>query len=109
MLRELDICIKAGAFKYLASLVGNCETPDMLFVAVEMPPQSLKMRLLAARSGEHFPHEQILRIGAHIADALRHLASLKIIHSCVCARSVGLTNDWAPKLMGHGKNSFGIV
>ncbi|XP_003425579.1 putative tyrosine-protein kinase Wsck isoform X2 [Nasonia vitripennis] len=108
MLRELDVCIKAGTSKYLASLVGNCETPDTLFVALEMPPQSLKMRLLAARSGEHFHHEQILRIAACVADALRHLESLKILHTRVCARSVGLTNDWSPKLMGHGISKYAL-
>lgn len=97
------MCIKAGNSKYLAGLVGNCEIPDILFVALEMPPQCLKTRLLAARSGEHFPYEQILKIGAGVADALRHLESLKILHTCVCARSVGLNNDWTPKLMGHGK------
>jgi hypothetical protein len=102
MLRELDVCIKAGNFKYIAGLVGNCETPDTLFVAVELPPQSLKTRLLAARSGEHFPYEQMLMIGACVANGLRYLGSLKIIHNCVCTRSVGLSLDWTPKLMGHG-------
>lgn len=103
MLRELDVCIKAGTSKYLASLVGNCEIPDTLFVAMEWPPQNLKQRLLASRSGDNFPYEQILKIGASIADALRHLESLKIHHACVCARSVGLENDWTPKLKGHGE------
>ncbi|XP_014211593.1 putative tyrosine-protein kinase Wsck [Copidosoma floridanum] len=108
MLRELDICIKAGSSKYLASLVGNCETQDVVFVVIEMPPQNLKARLLAARSGDHFPHEQILRIGACIANALRHLDSLKIIHTRVCARSVGLNADWSPKLMGHGISKYAL-
>ncbi|KAL7299942.1 hypothetical protein TKK_0007261 [Trichogramma kaykai] len=102
MLRELDTCIKSGSYKYLSSLVGNCETPDTLYVAFEQPTQCLKMRLLAARSGDHFPHEYILKIGACIADALRYLESLKVVHTCVCARSVGLNNDWSPKIMGHG-------
>ncbi|KAJ8664878.1 hypothetical protein QAD02_006540 [Eretmocerus hayati] len=106
MLRELDVCIKAGSSKYLASLVGNCETPDTLFVAFEMPPQNLKQRLLSVRSGEHFPCEQMLRIGACIADALRHLDSLKIVHGCVCARSVGLLEDYSPKIMGHGLSKY---
>ncbi|XP_058795351.1 putative inactive tyrosine-protein kinase Wsck [Phymastichus coffea] len=111
MLRELDICIKAGNSKYLAGLVGNCEIPHTLFVALEMPPQNLKTRLIAARSGENFPHDQMLKIGAGVAEALRHLESLKIVHTCVCARSVGLNNDWTPKLMGHGlsKNALKAV
>ena len=103
MLRELDSCIKAGSFKYLASHVGNCEIPEILYVVFEQPMQCLKIRLLASRSGENFPHDQILKIGSCIAGALRHLSSLKIMHNCICARSIGLNNDWTPKLMGHGE------
>lgn len=109
MLRELDVCIKAGTSKYLASLVGNSEVPETLFVAMEWPAQNLKQRLLASRSGNNFPYEQILKIGAGIADALRHLESLKILHTCVCTRSVGLENDWTPKLIGHGNHIYILI
>ncbi|XP_043282006.1 putative tyrosine-protein kinase Wsck [Venturia canescens] len=108
MLRDLDVCIKAGSMKYLASLVGTCETPEILYVVLEMPERTLKNRLLAARSGESFPNDQILKIGASIASALRHLESLKILHTRLCARSVGLSDDFTPKLMGFGIGKYAL-
>ena len=108
MLRELDVCIKAGSMKYLAGLVGTCETPETLFVAIEMPPQTLKNKLLASRSGEIFPSEKILKIGSAVAEALKHLESNKIIHSHLCARSVGICSDWTPKVMGHGIAKYAL-
>ncbi|KYM86577.1 Putative tyrosine-protein kinase Wsck [Atta colombica] len=108
MLRELDVCIRAGSMKYLAGLVGTCETTDMLYVVLELPPQILKDRLLGARSGDVFPIDQILSISSSIAIALQYLASHKIIHSRLCARSVGLSDDWTPKLMGHGIAKYAL-
>ncbi|KAL0124451.1 hypothetical protein PUN28_006353 [Cardiocondyla obscurior] len=108
MLRELDVCIRAGSMKYLASLVGTCETTDTLYVVLELPPQILKNRLLSARSGDVFPVDQILSISSSIAVALQYLASHKIIHTCLCARSVGLLSDWTPKLMGHGIAKYAL-
>ncbi|XP_012215238.1 putative inactive tyrosine-protein kinase Wsck [Linepithema humile] len=102
MLRELDVCIRAGSMKYLAGLVGTCETPDTLYVVLEMPLQILKSRLLGSRSGDMFPTDRILSISSSVAAALQYLASHKIVHTQLCARSVGLSADWAPKLMGHG-------
>lgn len=108
MLRELDVCIRAGSMKYLASLVGTCETTDMLYVVLELPPQILKNRLLGARSGDLFPVDRILSISSSIAMALQYLASHKIVHSRLCARSVGLSSDWTPKLMGHGIAKYAL-
>lgn len=108
MLRELDVCIRAGSMKYLASLVGTCETTDMLYVVLELPPQILKNRLLGARSGDLFPVDRILSISSSIAMALQYLASHKIVHNRLCARSVGLTSDWTPKLMGHGIAKYAL-
>lgn len=108
MLRELDVCIKASPMKYLADLVGTCETQDTLYVVLELPPQTLKSQLLAARSGNIFPVNQILPIGSMIASALQHLENYKIVHDHLCARSVGLTNDWTPKLMGHGIAKYAL-
>lgn len=108
MLRELDVCIKAGTMKFLASLIGNCETPDTLYVVLEAPPSTLKNKLLAARSGEHFPTEKILPIGASIAMGLSYLEAHKIIHSHLCARSIGLTMDFIPKIMGYGIGKYSI-
>ncbi|XP_008543704.1 putative inactive tyrosine-protein kinase Wsck [Microplitis demolitor] len=102
MLRDLDVCIKAGKMNYLASFVGNCETPDVLYVVQEAPAQNLKLRLLAARSGDVFPYEFILTIGSSIATGLNYLDAHKIIHSHLCARSIGLTDDLVPKIMGFG-------
>ncbi|XP_014604475.1 PREDICTED: putative tyrosine-protein kinase Wsck [Polistes canadensis] len=102
MLRELDICIKASTMMYLAGLVGTCETSDTLYVVLEMPPQLLKHLLLSARSGTIFPVDKILPIGSSIASALKHLENYKIVHTHLCARSIGITNDWIPKVMGHG-------
>ncbi|XP_020298847.1 angiopoietin-1 receptor-like isoform X2 [Pseudomyrmex gracilis] len=102
MLRELDMCIRAGSIKYLAGLVGTCETLDTLYIVLELPPYILKNCLLDARSGNMFPVDHIPFISSAIASALQHLASHKIIHTHLCARSVGLTNDWTPKLIGHG-------
>lgn len=108
MLRELDVCIRAGSTRYLAGLVGTCETPDILYVVLELPPQILKTRLLAARSGDTFPVDRILPIASSVAAALQYLASHKIIHAHVCARSVGLLCDWTPKLMGHGIAKYAL-
>ena len=108
MLRELDACIRASPMKYLADLVGTCETHDMLYVVIELPPESLKNRLLAARSGNIFPVNQILPIGSMIASALQHLENYKIVHDCLCARSVGIGSDWTPKLMGHGIAKYAL-
>lgn len=108
MLRELDVCIRAGSMKYLAGLVGTCETTDTLYVVLELPPQILKNRLLAARSGNVFPIDRILSISSSIAVALQYLASHKIVHSRLCARSVGLSSDWSPKLMGHGIAKYAL-
>ncbi|XP_012542848.1 putative tyrosine-protein kinase Wsck [Monomorium pharaonis] len=108
MLRELDVCIRAGSMKYLAGLVGTCETIDMLYVVLELPSQILKHRLLAARSGDVFPVDRILSISSSIAVALQYLASHKIVHSHLCARSVGLLSDWTPKLMGHGIAKYAL-
>ncbi|OAD46971.1 Putative tyrosine-protein kinase Wsck [Eufriesea mexicana] len=108
MLRELDICIKASPMKYLADLVGTCETHDTLHIVLELPPQTLKTCLLAARSGNIFPIEQILPIGSMIASALHHLENYKIVHEHLCARSVGLSNQWIPKLMGHGISKYAL-
>ncbi|XP_003485255.1 ephrin type-A receptor 3-like [Bombus impatiens] len=108
MLRELDVCIKASPMKYLADLIGTCETHDTLHVVLELPPQTLKNCLLAARSGNTFPVEHILPIGSMIASALQHLENYKIIHEYLCARSVGLSNEWIPKLMGHGISKYAL-
>ena len=108
MLRELDACIRASPMKYLADLVGTCETHDMLYVVIELPPESLKNRLLAARSGNIFPVNQILPMGSMIASALQHLENYKIVHDCLCARSVGICGDWTPKLMGHGIAKYAL-
>ncbi|TGZ49668.1 putative inactive tyrosine-protein kinase Wsck [Temnothorax longispinosus] len=108
MLRELDVCIRAGSMKYLAGLVGTCETTDMLYVVLELPPQILKNRLLSARSGDVFPVDRLLSISSSIAVALQYLASHKIVHSRLCARSVGLLSDWTPKLMGHGIAKYAL-
>ncbi|EZA47110.1 Putative tyrosine-protein kinase Wsck [Ooceraea biroi] len=108
MLRELDVCIRAGSMRNLAGLVGTCETPDTLYVVLELPPQILKNRLLVARSGDPFPVDRILPIASSLAAALRYLASHKIVHPHVCARSVGLLSDWTPKLMGHGIAKYAL-
>lgn len=108
MLRELDVCIRAGSMKYLAGLVGTCETPDTLYVVLEMPLQILKSRLLGSRSGDTFPMDRILSISSSIAAALQYLASHKIVHTQLCARSVGLSADWTPKLMGHGIAKYAL-
>ncbi|EFN87102.1 Putative tyrosine-protein kinase Wsck [Harpegnathos saltator] len=108
MLRELDMCIRTGTMKYIAALIGTCETPDTLYVVHELPPQTLKNCLLGARSGSFFPVDQILPISASIAAALRYLASHKVVHTHLCARSIGLTSDWTPKLMGHGISKYGM-
>ncbi|XP_066582080.1 putative inactive tyrosine-protein kinase Wsck [Prorops nasuta] len=108
MLRELDICIKVPPIKYIAGLIGTCETSDMLYVALELPPQTLKNRLLAARSGEIFPVDNILNIASSIAAAMQHLANHKIVHNHLCARSIGLTSDFIPKVMGHGIAKYGL-
>ncbi|XP_015599385.1 putative tyrosine-protein kinase Wsck [Cephus cinctus] len=108
MLRELDVCIRAASTKYLAGLVGTCEIPDTLYVVMEMPPQTLKNRLLAARSGDAFPVEKMLTISASVASALRHLEHNKIVHNRLCARSVGLCSDWSPKVMGHGIAKYAL-
>lgn len=108
MLRDLDVCIKAGSMSYLAGLVGTCETPEILYVVLEMPPQTLKNRLLAARSGDVFPIDKILTIGASIASALRHLEGHKIVHTHLCSRSVGLCQDYTPKVMGYGIGKYAL-
>ncbi|XP_011868592.1 PREDICTED: putative tyrosine-protein kinase Wsck [Vollenhovia emeryi] len=108
MLRELDVCIRAGSMQYLAGLVGTCETTDTLYVVMELPPQILKNRLLGARSGDVFPVDRILSISSSIAVALQYLASHKIVHNRLCARSVGLTGDWTPKLLGHGIGKYAL-
>ncbi|XP_012252423.2 putative inactive tyrosine-protein kinase Wsck [Athalia rosae] len=108
MLRELDVCIRAGSHKHLAGLVGTCETPDTLYVVMEMPPQTLKNRLIAARSGDPFPTGQILSVSVSIASALLYLESQSIVHNLLCARSVGLYNDGTAKLMGHGIAKYAL-
>ncbi|KZC09944.1 PREDICTED: putative tyrosine-protein kinase Wsck [Dufourea novaeangliae] len=108
MLRELDICIRASPMKYLADLVGTCETQDTLYVVLEMPTQTLKSQLLAARSGNIFPVNQILLIGSMVASALQHLENCKIVHDHLCARSIGICNDWTPKLTGHGISKYAL-
>ncbi|XP_076236881.1 putative inactive tyrosine-protein kinase Wsck [Calliopsis andreniformis] len=108
MLRELDICIRASPMKYLADLVGTYETQDTLYVVLELPPQTLKDRLLSARSGNIFPVDQILPIGSMVASALQHLDNYKIVHNHLCARSVGISNNWIPKLMGHGISKYAL-
>lgn len=108
MLRDLDVCIKTGYMKYLASLVGNCETPDTLYVVLEAPPLVLKNRLLAARSGDVFPFEYILNIGSNIAAGLCYLEAHKVIHSHLCARSIGLTENFIPKIMGFGIGKYSL-
>ncbi|XP_029165145.1 putative tyrosine-protein kinase Wsck [Nylanderia fulva] len=108
MLRELDVCIRTGSMKYLAGLVGTCETSDTLYVVLESPPHILKSRLLGARSGDAFPTDRILSISSSIAVALQYLANYKIVHTHLCARSVGLTNDWTPKLIGHGIAKYAL-
>ncbi|XP_046745931.1 putative tyrosine-protein kinase Wsck [Diprion similis] len=108
MLRELDVCIRVGSHINLAGLIGTCETPDSLYVVIEMPPQTLKNRLLAARSGDPLPPNQILSVGVSVASALLHLQNHKIVHTCLCARSVGLESDGTPKLMGHGIAKYAL-
>ena len=108
MLRDLDVCIKAGTMHYLAGLIGTCETPETLYVVLEMPPQTLKNRLLAARSGDVFPVDRILPIGASIASALLHLEINKIVHTQLCSRSIGLCHDLTPKLMGYGIGRYAL-
>lgn len=108
MLRELDACIRAGSMRFLAGLIGTCETSDTLYVAIELPPHNLKQKLLAARSGELFPVDKILTIGSSIAHALAHLEQHKIVHHQLCARNVGLTDDWTPKVMGHGISKYSL-
>ncbi|XP_012282247.1 putative tyrosine-protein kinase Wsck isoform X2 [Orussus abietinus] len=102
MLRELDVCIRAGSHEYLAGLTGTCETPDTLYVVFEMPPFTLKDHLLDSRSGGSFPSDRILPIGARVAQGLRYLASQKIAHERLCARTVGIAENWIPKITGHG-------
>ncbi|XP_046623178.1 putative tyrosine-protein kinase Wsck [Neodiprion virginianus] len=108
MLRELDVCIRVGSHINLAGLIGTCETPESLYVVIEMPPQTLKNRLLAARSGDPLPPNQILSVGVSVASALLHLQNHKIVHTCLCARSVGLESDGTPKLMGHGIAKYAL-
>lgn len=108
MLRELDLCIRAGSNSNLAGLIGTCETPDTLYVVMEMPPQTLKNRLLAARSGDPFPPAQILSVSVSVAAALQYLETQKIVHPCLCARSVGLESDGTAKLMGHGIAKYAL-
>lgn len=109
MLRELDVCIRAGTVKHLAGLVGTCEIPDTLYIVHELPPRILKSCLLAVRSGDDtFPVDRILSIASSIATALRYLANHKVVHTHLCARSVGLCDDWTPKLMGHGIAKYGL-
>ncbi|XP_063992258.1 putative inactive tyrosine-protein kinase Wsck [Diachasmimorpha longicaudata] len=108
MLRDLDVCIKTGNMKYLAGFVGNCETPETLYIVLEATPDTLKNRLLAARVGQVFPYEQILPIGSGIAQGLAYLEAHKVIHSHLCARSIGLTSDYVPKIGGFGIGKHSI-
>lgn len=108
MLRELDVCIRAGTMKHLAGLVGTCETPDTLYVVHELLPYTLKGRLLGARSGDLFPVDRMLSMSSSIATALQYLADHQIVHTYLCARSVGLSYDWTPKLMGHGIAKYAL-
>ncbi|XP_011307023.1 putative tyrosine-protein kinase Wsck [Fopius arisanus] len=108
MLRDLDVCIKTGSMKYLAGFVGNCETPETLYVVLEATPETLKSRLLAARAGQVFPYEQILNVGSGIAQGLAYLEAHKVIHSHLCARSIGITTDYIPKIGGYGIGKHSI-
>lgn len=108
MLRDLDVCIKTGSMKYLAGFIGNCETPETLYVVIEATLDTLKNRLLAARVGQVFPYEKILPIGSGIAQGLAYLEAHKVIHSHLCARSIGLTGDFLPKIGGFGMGKHSI-
>lgn len=108
MLRELDLCIRAGTGTNLAGLIGTCETVDTLYVALEMPSETLKNRLLSSRLGNPFPGDKIPMIGAAIASALQYLARLKIVHNFVCARSIGIDHYFNAKIMGHGIAKYSL-
>lgn len=58
MLQDLDLLVRPGAHRNLISLIGTCEHPDILYVALEHHPATLKDVLLESRILEHTPMEQ---------------------------------------------------
>jgi Protein tyrosine and serine/threonine kinase len=58
MLQDLDTLVRPGTHRNLISLIGTCEHPDMLYVAIEHHPANLKDVLLESRILEHTPMEQ---------------------------------------------------
>ncbi|CAH0562539.1 unnamed protein product [Brassicogethes aeneus] len=106
MLQELDLLIKTGKHDNIIQLLGTCETPQTVIVALELVTTNLKEFLLGSR--ETLPERfsslseyQALDTAMQIAQGMAHLEHSKILHKQLCARSILLSNG-VPKISGYG-------
>ncbi|XP_059469461.1 putative inactive tyrosine-protein kinase Wsck [Neocloeon triangulifer] len=120
MLKDLDMLVRPGTHDNLISLIGTCEHPEILYVAIEHHPATLKDVLLESRILEHSSPEQqasltrfcslsehsILNTLLGIADGMKFLEGKNIFHKKLCASQVIMADGVNPKISGLGLSEY---
>ncbi|MDR1728263.1 MAG: protein kinase [Acidobacteriota bacterium] len=78
------------------------ESGGRRYVATELPAGQTLRRLLAARDGRPLPPEQILRIGAEVAEALDAAAAHGLVHGRLTPSNILLADDGHVKILDLG-------
>ncbi|XP_018574764.1 LOW QUALITY PROTEIN: putative tyrosine-protein kinase Wsck [Anoplophora glabripennis] len=107
MLQDLDVLIKVGKHENLISLIGTCETAQVVSVILDYVSMNLKDLLLGSRDTlpgrfSNMSEAQALDIAIQIASGMAHLEACRVIHRQLCARSVMITNGFTPKISSYG-------
>jgi len=119
MLKDLGQLVKVGQHANIAGIIGVCEEPDKLLVAMEYYGTTLKEFLLSSRALNNYPsyaekeqrfstlHEaQAIDIALGIAKGMAYLQSLSVPHTRLTSRTVLVCNGTEPKIFGFGMDYY---
>ncbi|XP_065333783.1 putative inactive tyrosine-protein kinase Wsck isoform X1 [Cloeon dipterum] len=120
MLKDLDLLVRPGSHDNLISLIGTCEHPDLLYIAIEHHPATLKDVLLESRILEHSAPDQqdnitrfcslsehsILNTLLGVADGMKFLEGKRIFHKKLCASHVAMADGVNPKISAIGISEY---
>ncbi|GFY36970.1 tyrosine-protein kinase receptor Tie-1 [Trichonephila inaurata madagascariensis] len=104
---ELDLMARVGTHSNVVQFLGACDERDILQVAIEHHPSSLRGLLLRSRQPpgdkvSSLSEPLLLELSSGIAQGMAHLADRGILHRHLSARNVLIAEGSIPKVAHFG-------
>ncbi|KAI9565171.1 hypothetical protein GHT06_008947 [Daphnia sinensis] len=121
MLKDLGILAKVGKHANIAGIIGVCEEPETVLVAMEHYGMNLKEFSLNSRALNNYPsyatkeqrfstlHEaQAIDVALGIAKGMAYLQSLSVPHKRLSSRTIFIcsSDGTVPKISGFGMDYY---